>query len=104
MSKKPALGRGLSALLENAAQQQTKSKTPAAKSTQPEPVSHEIGHVAGPVSVLSISQIEANPFQPRQEFDKSAMRELAQSIQELGLIQPITVRKISAQKYQIISG
>jgi len=104
MSKKPALGRGLSALLENAASQQPKGKSAATKSTQPEPVSHEIGHVAGPVSVLSISQIEANPFQPRQEFDKAAMRELAQSISELGLIQPITVRKVSAQKYQIISG
>ncbi|MBL0316959.1 MAG: ParB/RepB/Spo0J family partition protein [Flavobacteriales bacterium] len=54
--------------------------------------------------MLRISQIEANPFQPRQEFDAVAMKELAQSIKELGLIQPITVRKISAQKYQIISG
>jgi ParB family chromosome partitioning protein len=64
----------------------------------------EIGNVAGPISMLRISQIEANPFQPRQEFDAVAMKELAQSIKELGLIQPITVRKISAQKYQIISG
>ena len=64
----------------------------------------EVGNVAGPISVLRISQIEANPFQPRQEFDPTALRELSQSIKELGLIQPITVRKVSAQKYQIISG
>ena len=53
---------------------------------------------------MRISQIEANPFQPRQEFDPTALRELSQSIKELGLIQPITVRKVAAQKYQIISG
>jgi ParB family chromosome partitioning protein len=64
----------------------------------------EVGNVAGPISVLRISQIEANPFQPRQEFDPTALRELSQSIKELGLIQPITVRKVSAQKFQIISG
>jgi ParB family chromosome partitioning protein len=60
--------------------------------------SAEVGNVAGPISVLRISQIEANPFQPRQEFDPTALRELSQSIKELGLIQPITVRKVSAQK------
>jgi ParB family chromosome partitioning protein len=108
MAKKPALGRGLSALLENA--QQNKEQTYTAKpetavAEMPEPkAAAEVGNVAGPISVLRISQIEANPFQPRQEFDKVAMRELAQSIKELGLIQPITVRKVSAQKYQIISG
>jgi len=110
MAKKPALGRGLSALLENASQgakdQNTVSKqTDTAVAEMPETRAvPEIGNVAGPISVLKISQIEANPFQPRQEFDKTAMRELAQSIKELGLIQPITVRKVSAQKYQIISG
>ncbi|MCC6599553.1 MAG: ParB/RepB/Spo0J family partition protein [Crocinitomicaceae bacterium] len=103
MAKKQALGRGLSALLENA---QTVAKTAEVK---PEVVvtekgNKEVGNVAGPISVLSISQIEANPFQPRQDFNPDALIELAQSIRELGLIQPITVRKISAQKYQIISG
>ncbi|MBX7053012.1 MAG: ParB/RepB/Spo0J family partition protein [Flavobacteriales bacterium] len=110
MAKKPALGRGLSALLDSAAS--TKDNTTTATKTSKTEVVElrdtkttvEIGNVAGPISMLRISQIEANPFQPRQEFDAVAMKELAQSIKELGLIQPITVRKISAQKYQIISG
>ncbi len=75
--------------------------TPAATDTA---VGIEVGNVAGTISILRIAQIEANPFQPRQEFDKDALNELAQSIKELGLIQPITVRQISAQKFQIISG
>jgi ParB family transcriptional regulator, chromosome partitioning protein len=110
MAKKQALGRGLSALLENASGV-SKDRPAAPKSNEveteveePKAVVAEIGNVAGPISLLRIAQVEANPFQPRQEFDKDAMRELAQSIRELGLIQPITVRKISAQKFQIISG
>ncbi len=111
MAKKPALGRGLSALLESAApsaKEQAVVDRPAAKETvQVKEIvkeKGEIGNVAGPISIASISQIEANPFQPRQEFDKEAMQELAQSIKELGLIQPITVRKVAAKKFQIISG
>jgi ParB family chromosome partitioning protein len=110
MAKKPALGRGLSALLENASRT-VKEGAPAnaAVDTAVEDLPEimpaaEVGNVAGPISVLRISQIEANPFQPRQEFDPTALRELSQSIKELGLIQPITVRKVSAQKFQIISG
>jgi ParB family chromosome partitioning protein len=60
--------------------------------------------VAGPITLLNISQIEANPYQPRKDFNNDALIELATSIGELGLIQPITVRKVSSQKYQIISG
>jgi len=63
-----------------------------------------VGNVAGPINLLSISQIEANPYQPRKDFNNDALIELAQSISELGLIQPITVRKVSSQKFQIISG
>lgn len=114
MAKKQALGRGLSALLESAAgpaKEQTKEQAAERQAAQDIAVAEavasataEIGNVAGPISLIRIAQIEANPFQPRQEFEKEAMKELAQSIRELGLIQPITVRKISAQKYQIISG
>ncbi|MFM7233431.1 MAG: ParB/RepB/Spo0J family partition protein [Flavobacteriales bacterium] len=110
MAKKPALGRGLSALLENASKSvkegtNGKAAVDTAVADIPEIMpAAEVGNVAGPISVLRISQIEANPFQPRQEFDPTALRELSQSIKELGLIQPITVRKVSAQKYQIISG
>lgn len=110
MAKKPALGRGLSALLENASRtvkdvQAASSSDETAVADLPEVMrAVEVGNVAGPISVLRIAQIEANPFQPRQEFDPKALGELSQSIKELGLIQPITVRKVSAQKFQIISG
>jgi ParB family chromosome partitioning protein len=111
MAKKQALGRGLSALLENApiAVKENNSNNNQGNNATPSVVERvqrdsTIGNVAGPISLMKISQIEANPFQPRQEFDRDAMEELAQSIRELGLIQPITVRKLSAQKYQIISG
>ncbi len=110
MAKKPALGRGLSALLENASRtvrdgHAAGSSDETAVADLPEVMrAVEVGNVAGPISVLRIAQIEANPFQPRQEFDPKALSELSQSIKELGLIQPITVRKVSAQKFQIISG
>ena len=53
---------------------------------------------------MLISEIELNPFQPRQEFDQEKLNELSISIKELGVIQPITVRKIESHKYQLISG
>ncbi|WP_306644103.1 ParB/RepB/Spo0J family partition protein [Sanyastnella coralliicola] len=94
MAKRQALGRGLSALLEN-----------AANAPEPKPVEKgSIGNVAGSIAMLRISQIEANPFQPRTKFNEEALQELAHSISELGIIQPITVRKIGANKFQLISG
>ncbi|MEY4329465.1 MAG: hypothetical protein RL609_213 [Bacteroidota bacterium] len=112
MAKKQALGRGLSALLENAGsvikdKNETKSAPvaiPAAEVMVESSENETIGHIAGDISVVPVAQVEANPFQPRTEFSPDALIELAQSIRELGLIQPITVRKISAKKYQIISG
>ncbi len=53
---------------------------------------------------IDIAQIEPNPNQPRREFDPEALTELANSIRELGIIQPITLRKVEGQKYQIIAG
>ena len=53
---------------------------------------------------IDIAQIEPNPNQPRREFDAEALQELATSIRELGIIQPITLRKVDGQKYQIIAG
>lgn len=94
MAKRQALGRGLSALLEN---------TSAAPSSRPVEQGSN-GHVAGSIALLKISQIEANPWQPRSKFSEEALQELATSIAELGIIQPITVRKISANRYQLISG
>ncbi len=94
MAKRQALGRGLSALLDN-----------ASSAPEPKPVEKgSIGNVAGSIAMLKIAQIEANPFQPRTKFDETALNELANSIGELGIIQPLTVRKIAANKYQLISG
>ncbi|CAG0975172.1 MAG: ParB/RepB/Spo0J family partition protein [Bacteroidetes bacterium] len=92
-SKKPALGRGLSALLENAS-------TDITTKTQ---VDGEL-RIVGSISSIPIEQIEANPFQPRTKFDVEAIEELAESIKQLGIIQPVTVRKLGYDKYQLISG
>lgn len=56
------------------------------------------------LSEIDIAQIEPNPNQPRREFDSEALQELANSIRELGIIQPITLRKVNDHKFQIIAG
>ncbi|MFD1630031.1 ParB/RepB/Spo0J family partition protein [Pseudopedobacter beijingensis] len=58
----------------------------------------------GSVNKIKINQIEVNPFQPRFEFDEDALQELSESIKLQGLIQPITVRKVGDNRYQLISG
>lgn len=93
MSKKPALGKGLGALLQNADTDITVKST-----------NKQIDNVVGAVSSIKIAEIEANPFQPRTQFEKDALIELSDSIKELGIIQPITVRKLGYGKYQLISG
>jgi ParB family chromosome partitioning protein len=86
--KRNALGKGLSALLQDA--------TTDITTTEAKPVNT--------TNEILISQIQANPFQPRTEFDDEALNELADSIRLHGVIQPITVRKIGYDQYQIISG
>jgi len=93
-SKKPALGKGLSALLENA-------NTDITSTSKNESINMP---TAGAIASVLIEQIEANPFQPRTNFEKEALVDLTNSIIEHGIIQPITVRKIGYDKYQIISG
>jgi ParB family chromosome partitioning protein len=56
------------------------------------------------INEIDLSKIEANPFQPRTNFDEETLKELAESIKEIGLIQPITLRKVDDNKYQIIAG
>jgi len=91
-TKKQALGRGLSALLKdpendiNSAEDKNADK------------------VVGNIVELDIESIEVNPFQPRTNFNEESLRELASSIRELGVIQPITVRKLAFNKYQLVSG
>jgi ParB family chromosome partitioning protein len=91
--KKRALGKGLSALLKNPETDITSSESDT-----------DLIKVAGSVSEIQIHQIEVNPFQPRIDFDQESLQELAASISQLGIIQPITVRKMGYDKYQLISG
>lgn len=93
MSKRPALGKGLGALLQNADTDITSGKSQKSEE-----------NVVGAVASIAISDIEANPFQPRTQFEKDALLELSRSIKELGIIQPVTVRKLGYGKYQLISG
>lgn len=88
VKKKGGLGRGLSALLENA---------------ETDITGREVKPV-GAVSHVLLNQIEANPFQPRTHFDSRELDELSNSIKVHGVIQPITVRKMGYDKYQLISG
>ena len=91
-TKKQALGRGLSALL----------KDPENDINSTEDVNAD--KVVGNIVELEIDSIEVNPFQPRTNFNEETLRELASSIRELGVIQPITVRKLAFNKYQLVSG
>ncbi|MGA1225734.1 MAG: ParB/RepB/Spo0J family partition protein [Tamlana sp.] len=91
-TKKQALGRGLSALL--------KDPDNDIQSVQDKNADKVIGNIVE----LDIDFIEVNPFQPRTNFSEESLRELASSIKELGIIQPITVRKVGQNKYQLVSG
>ncbi|MFC5684070.1 ParB/RepB/Spo0J family partition protein [Flavobacterium sp. MAHUQ-51] len=90
--KKQALGRGLSALL--------KDPDNDIKSVEDKNADKVVGNIIE----LEIEAIEINPFQPRSNFNEESLKELATSIKELGVIQPITVRKLDFNKYQLISG
>lgn len=91
-TKKQALGRGLSALLSDAKDDINSIKDKNADK------------LVGNIIDIDINAIEVNPFQPRTNFNKDALRELANSIRELGVIQPITVRKLEGNKFQLVSG
>jgi ParB family chromosome partitioning protein len=91
-TKKQALGRGLSALL--------KDPSNDIKSANDKHADTIIGNIVE----LDIDVIEINPFQPRTNFNEETLRELASSIKELGVIQPITVRKLEFNKFQLVSG
>jgi ParB family chromosome partitioning protein len=86
--KQPALGRGLGALLQN-------SETD---------ITSVNGATVGSIAMLPISSIETNPFNPRVHFEKESLDELSKSILVHGIVQPLTVRKLGRDKYQLISG
>lgn len=90
-TKKQALGRGLSALLK---------ETPNINSASDKNADKLVGNIIE----IELNLIEVNPYQPRTYFDEEALRELASSIKELGVIQPITVRKLEGNKFQLVSG
>ena len=83
MTKKFTLGRGLDALISTEAVRTSGSSS---------------------IGEIKLSQIEANPNQPRREFSEESLRELADSIREIGIVQPITLREIEGERYQIIAG
>ena len=90
-NKNRGLGRGLDAILQ---------------SPETDITSADISgnYVAGAIAQIEIDKIETNPFQPRTDFDETALNELAESIKNQGVIQPVTVRKMGYDKYQLISG
>ena len=90
-TRKQALGRGLSALLQD---------TPNINSA----TDKNADKLVGSIVEIGLDLIDVNPFQPRTYFDEEALRELGSSIRELGVIQPITVRKLDGNKFQLVSG
>lgn len=91
-TRKQALGRGLSALLKDPSDDVISVKDKNADK------------VVGNIIEIELDAIEVNPFQPRSHFNEDSLTELAQSISELGIIQPITVRKLTATTFQLVSG
>lgn len=85
MTKKKALGRGLGALMDDAEREKLEEKVEANLE-------------------INIDDIDLNPFQPRTSFDEQALDELAASISKLGIVQPLTVRELPGNKYQLIAG
>lgn len=87
--RKQALGRGLGALLQDSSSPEEKEEKVAA---------------LGNINEIPVKNIEVNPFQPRTDFDQEALEELAESIKTQGIIQPITVRILAEDQFQLISG
>ncbi len=90
-TKKKALGRGLDAILGSPDTDITSTDISG-------------GFVAGAIAGIPIANIETNPFQPRSDFNEMELRELAESIKAQGVIQPVSVRKLGFDKYQLIAG
>jgi ParB family transcriptional regulator, chromosome partitioning protein len=96
-TKRTGLGRGLGALLQDSDGGPDRQSAP--QKIEPSPV-----EVVSKMNEISVDFISANPFQPRTRFDEEALQELAESIRVQGIIQPITVRQLGTNNYQLISG
>ena len=90
--KKQQLGKGIRALLANMDDEQTAEKQSV------------VSEITRSVAQIPVTWIEINPHQPRKEFEEQALDNLAQSIRTMGIIQPLTVRRLSDEEYQLISG
>jgi ParB family transcriptional regulator, chromosome partitioning protein len=93
--KKTELGKGIAALLGNIESEVNRD---------PEMVKDVVRELSHTIATIPIAEIEVNPWQPRYDFDQVALNELSESIKIHGLIQPITVRRMSNNQYQLISG
>ena len=91
-SKKKQLGKGIRALLNNMEEEETRDRAGLSR------------ELSKSVAEIPIEWIEANPHQPRKDFEPEAIRELAESIKVHGIIQPLTLRRLSSNSYQIIAG
>lgn len=96
LQRKTGLGKGLGALLQD--EMNVSSVSSQKEGGDPS------GASAGSINFIKVDQITVNPFQPRTDFDPEALQELSESIKIQGLIQPITVRQVSKNQYQLISG
>ena len=94
-ASKPDFGKGIRALLNDPAQLDKAVKEDAGA---------VVKELSGSTAMIPVAEIEANPFQPRVEFDETALNELAASIKVHGLIQPVTLRRLNEKAYQLISG
>ncbi|HTN20396.1 MAG TPA: ParB/RepB/Spo0J family partition protein [Pelobium sp.] len=100
--RKFGLGKGLGALLSDSpdvTRERNQTNTAGSSSVTDNPSA-----ALGAISHIKVNQVEVNPFQPRFEFDETALKELSESIRLQGLIQPITVRQMGHNSYQLISG
>ena len=95
VKRKSGLGRGLNALIEGSYDK---------KGDRPGSGDRLVSHPVNSVGFISVEHIEANPYQPRTHFDKEALQELAESIKIQGIIQPVTLRQLGTNSYQLISG
>jgi ParB family chromosome partitioning protein len=93
MKSKPALGKGLGALIPGAIEEEKPKSQPIEEISK-----------TGIISKIPVDKIDPNPYQPRIEFDINALNELAQSIKQNGIIQPITVHRKDQDRYELISG
>jgi ParB family chromosome partitioning protein len=105
MADKSALGKGLNALIPSDEQEEKRTDEGGEDVSESQLYQFEDGtRLLGRVAEVAIDRIRPNPYQPRQEFKEEALDELAASIEELGVIQPITVRALGDGQFEIISG